>query len=376
MKVTRWLILSYLTVIFSVVVLLLAAAGFLVWEKYNNIGYEIKVQPPESFSANQSDPIIQNLSDKGTKQEANKSLSLLFFGDLMLDRDIALKTKQEGLAFLFVKIQDSDLFQKRDLIACNLEGAVTNGAQHYPPDNNYDFAFSPEIVGQLKNYGFNFFNLANNHIADQGQRGLNETKQNLDLLGFDYSGCPDGQIAECSGKIIQIKNWQIGLVGFSMVYTKLDQEKLQKTIEEMADKTDLVIVNIHWGQEYQDSFNQQQQSIAHKLVDFGADIVVGHHPHVVQGIEIYKDKPIFYSLGNFIFDQYFSQDTQQGLAVLVGINADQRRFSLIPLTSRRGQVELTADKDRADFFSKLSARSELDFEQNQQIKSGQIIFAR
>ena len=376
MKVTRWLILSYLTVIFSVVVLLLAAAGFLVWEKYNNIGYEIKVQPPESFSANQSDPIIQNLSDKGTKQEANKSLSLLFFGDLMLDRDIALKTKQEGLAFLFVKIQDSDLFQKRDLIACNLEGAVTNGAQHYPPDNNYDFAFSPEIVGQLKNYGFNFFNLANNHIADQGQRGLNETKQNLDLLGFDYSGCPDGQIAECSGKIIQIKNWQIGLVGFSMVYTKLDQEKLQKTIEEMADKTDLVIVNIHWGQEYQDRFNQQQQSIAHKLVDFGADIVVGHHPHVVQGIEIYKDKPIFYSLGNFIFDQYFSQDTQQGLAVLVGINADQRRFSLIPLTSRRGQVELTADKDRADFFSKLSARSELDFEQNQQIKSGQIIFAR
>jgi len=376
MKVTRWLILSSLTVIFSVVVLLLAAAGFLVWEKYNNIGYEIKVQPPESFSANQSDPIIQNLSDKGTKQEANKSLSLLFFGDLMLDRDIALKTKQEGLAFLFVKIQDSDLFQKRDLIACNLEGAVTNGAQHYPPDNNYDFAFSPEIVGQLKNYGFNFFNLANNHIADQGQRGLNETKQNLDLLGFDYSGCPDGQIAECSGKIIQIKNWQIGLVGFSMVYTKLDQEKLQKTIEEMADKTDLVIVNIHWGQEYQDRFNQQQQSIAHKLVDFGADIVVGHHPHVVQGIEIYKDKPIFYSLGNFIFDQYFSQDTQQGLAVLVGINADQRRFSLIPLTSRRGQVELTADKDRADFFSKLSARSELDFEQNQQIKSGQIIFAR
>jgi poly-gamma-glutamate synthesis protein (capsule biosynthesis protein) len=376
MKVTRWLNLSYLTVIFSVVALQLATVGFLVWEKHGNGVYGIKVQTPESYSANQSDAVIQNLSDTGSKQEEKKSLSLLFFGDLMLDRDIASKIKQEGLAYLFAKIKESDLFQKRDLIACNLEGAVTNGAQHYPPDNSYDFAFLLEIIGQLKNYGFNFFNLANNHIMDQGQRGLNETKQNLDILGFDYSGCPDGQIAECSGKIIQVKNWQIGLVGFSMVYAKLDQETLQKTIKDLADKTDLVIVNMHWGSEYQHRFNQAQQEIAHKLIDLGADVVVGHHPHVVQGIEIYKDKPIFYSLGNFIFDQYFSQDTQQGLAVLVDINADQRHFSLIPLTSKRGQVELMADKGRLGFFSKLISWSELDFDQSQQIKSGEIILAQ
>jgi poly-gamma-glutamate synthesis protein (capsule biosynthesis protein) len=376
MKVTRWLILSYLTVIFSVVVSILAAAGFLVWEKYNNVGYEIKVQPPESFSANQSDLVIQNLSDTSTKQEVKKSLSLLFFGDLMLDRDIALKIKQEGLAYLFVKIKESDLFQNKDLMVCNLEGAVTNDAQHYPPDNSYDFTFSPEIIGQLKNYGFNFFNLASNHIMDQGQRGLNETKQNLDMLGFDYSGCPDGQIAECSSKIIQVKNWQIGLVGFSLVYAKLDQEMLQKTIKEIADKTDLVIVNMHWGSEYQHQFNQAQQEIAHKLIDLGVDVVVGHHPHVVQGIEIYKDKPIFYSLGNFIFDQYFSPDTQQGLAILVELNTEKLHFSLIPMTSKRGQIELMADEDRSIFFTKLISWSKPNSDQNQQIELGDIILVR
>lgn len=387
MKVRRWLILSYLTVIFSVVALQLATVGFLVWEKYNNVGYEIKVQPPQSLSANQSGPITQNLSDTDNKQEAKKSLSLLFFGDLMLDRDIALKIKQEGLAYLFAKIQDSDLFQKRDLIACNLEGAVTNGAQHYPPDNSYDFAFSPEIISQLKNYGFNFFNLANNHIMDQGLRGLNETKQNLDMLSLDYSGCPDGQIAECSGKIVQVnphtydigvgvKDWQIGLAGFSMVYTQLDQEQMSKIVKDLADKTDFVIVNMHWGSEYQHKFSQAQQEVAHNLIDSGADIVLGHHPHVVQGIEIYQGKPIFYSLGNFIFDQYFSPDTQQGLAVIADIGPNRRHFSLIPLTFKRGQVELMTGMDRSGFLSKLSVHSELNFDQNQQIKSGEIILTQ
>jgi len=368
----KWLLKIYLAMAVFISILVFISSSFLFWGKSGSNNFEKK----NSLIANQSKILPIDLPKTTGEALARKSLKMVFLGDMMLDRDAGLKIKQKGLAYIFEKTKDSELFYNNDIISCNLEGAVTNGAQHYPPDISYDFAFSPEIIGQLKNYGFNFFNLANNHIMDQGQRGLNETKQNLEMLGLNYSGCPDGQIAECSGKIIQVKNWQIGLVGFSMVYAKLDQEMLQKTIKDLADKTDLVIVNMHWGSEYQHRFNQAQQEIAHKLIDLGADVVVGHHPHVVQGIEIYKDKPIFYSLGNFIFDQYFSQDTQQGLAVLVDINADQRHFSLIPLTSKRGQVELMADNGRLGFFSKLISWSELDFDQSQQIKSGEIILAQ
>ncbi len=105
------------------------------------------------------------------------------------------------------------------------------------------------------------------------------------------------------------------MAGFSQVYGLLDADKMLETVRDLASSSDYVVVNIHWGIEYQSKHGQIQQDLAHKLVDAGADAIIGHHPHVVQGSEVYKGKPIFYSLGNFIFDQYFSVETQRGLAV-------------------------------------------------------------
>ncbi|MFH1226152.1 MAG: CapA family protein [bacterium] len=306
--------------------------------------------------------------------KAEEPLRFLFFGDMMLDREIGLRIKQNGLAYFFEKIAATDLFQDKDIISCNLEGAVTNGGAHYAPDNVYDFAFSPEVIGQLRAYNFNFFNLANNHLADQGDRGLLETRTNLGGLGIGFSGCPDGQVADCSYEILEIKNKKIGLVGLSMVYGLLRDQDVRDLIAGIAADVDLVLVSIHWGAEYVHNFNSAQQTTARLFIDSGADLVVGHHPHVVQGIEIYNNRPIFYSLGNFIFDQYFSVDTQRGLAVEAVFGEDGEEFLLRPLKSTAGQISLMEGSGRDAFLRDLAGWSRVEDFYSDQIKAGRLIF--
>ncbi|MDD5291056.1 MAG: CapA family protein [Patescibacteria group bacterium] len=318
-------------------------------------------------------PNNHSLLTPGQEDGKIASLKILFLGDLMLDRHVGEKISQKGFSYLFENLDEKNFFSGHDLISGNLEGAVTDNGAHYKPEMSYDFSFSPEIISNLKKYNFNFFNLANNHFADQGERGIIETRNNLETQGFYYSGCPDGQTGDCSGKIIEIAGKKIGLTGFSMVYRKFDEAAAKKIIENLAGQTDMVIVNIHWGTEYEHRFNKIQQEVAHTLIDTGADIIIGHHPHVVQGLEIYKNKPIFYSLGNFIFDQYFSSDTQEELAVGVELTEEKTKFSLYPLKSKLSQPELMAEPEKEKFFSDLIAWSDLPETCKKQIKQGKLI---
>jgi len=284
-----------------------------------------------------------------------KPVKILFVGDLMLDRYVADLDRRKGIGYFFDKIIQSDknFFSGYDLVSANLEGAVTNNGEHYSPVNGNDFAFLPENVSSLKKYNFNFFNIANNHLYDQGEKGYQETKQNLDSLKFDYSGCPDRMVGDCSVKILNISEKKIGMVGASMVYGVFDTEKLKKQIQDLKSKTDFIVVNIHWGAEYAHNYNKVQQKTAHELIDAGADIIVGHHPHVVQGVEIYKNHPIFYSLGNFIFDQYFSSDTQEGLSLGMNYSSEKLEINLYPLKSKNSQVVLMNEKEKTDFFEQM-----------------------
>ncbi len=188
-------------------------------------------------------------SDEEIMEKYPEVLNFLFFGDLMLDRHVKELIAEKGLSYIFEELagQENRFFKGVDLISANLEGVVTNEGEHYPPTMIYDFAFHPELIQGLKNYNFNFFNLANNHFSDQGQQGVEETRENLTNLGFNYSGCIDRQVGECSSKILELSNYKIGLAGFSMVYGKFNQEEANKIIQDLAKNTDLVIVNIHWG---------------------------------------------------------------------------------------------------------------------------------
>jgi len=292
-----------------------------------------------------------------TKGEAasDKVVNMLFFGDMMLDRGVAKLIEQKDLSHILENLAGGEnrFFQGVDLISANLEGAVTDNGQHYSPELANDFAFAPEVIWQLQKYNFNFFNIANNHITDQGMRGLDETYENLQDLQIDYVGCPDGVVDNCSKNIVDISGIKVGLAGFSMVYSELNIERVAKAIKDLKDKTDFVVINIHWGYEYSHKFNQSQQEVAYQLIEAGADAIIGHHPHVVQGMELYQGKPIFYSLGNFIFDQYFSSDTQEGLAVGLVYAKDGLQLYLFPHVSYEGQVELMKGAAKESFLEKF-----------------------
>ena len=318
---------------------------------------------------------------------AAKNLKMLFFGDLMLDRHVKEKIAKYGFNYLLTKLDTDGVFDERDIIGANLEGAVTNGGAHYPPANIYDFAFAPELLSNLKKYNFNFFNLANNHLADQGERGIIETRSNLLESGFDFSGCVDGEVGECSQKIIAKNGLKIGLVGLSMIYSQFNAGEATKIISALSTSTDLVIVNIHWGEEYEHNFSRLQQEMAHELVAAGADIIIGHHPHVVQGLEVYRTKratangaqakvevmrPIFYSLGNFIFDQYFSPDAQEELVVSINWTPKKMEITMLPMRSVGSQPYLLEGEEKEKFLEKFAGWSEIDNNLKQQIKTGEI----
>lgn len=311
------------------------------------------------------------------KKEKTSALNFLFFGDMMLDRNVGKRIKKDGVKKILTDLagEENRFFQGIDLIGANLEGAVTNKGAHYKPNLTYDFAFNPKHIKELKKYNFNFFNLANNHFSDQGKKGVAETKENLKKLDIAYSGGIDGQIDEDSATVIEIAGQKIGLAGFSMVYSKLDKEKLSSKINEMASSTDFLIVNIHWGYEYAHNYCQKQQKIAHLLIDNGADMIIGHHPHVVQGMELYKEKPIFYSLGNFIFDQYFSKPTQEGLAIGINIENKKMDIFLFPFKSAYSIIKLMKQAEKEKFFQDFIEWSPLLSEnEKEQIVSGRISF--
>ncbi|MCX6796545.1 MAG: CapA family protein, partial [Candidatus Falkowbacteria bacterium] len=172
------------------VVALLIIGIFLIF----SLGWKREIKNLTNFSQNNF-----LLTKKEIKTAANnlpknneRGLRFLFFGDIMLDRNVKIKIDKYGFDYLFsgtTTTSEMWNFNNYDLVSANLEGAVTDNGAHYSPSMSYDFAFAPTDIEQLKKYGFNFFNLANNHLADQGERGIIETRKNLDNLGFSYVGC-------------------------------------------------------------------------------------------------------------------------------------------------------------------------------------------
>ena len=133
------------------------------------------------------------------------------------------------------------------------------------------------------------------------------------------------------------------------------------------------IVFIHWGVEYQHTPQDSQITFAHQLIDQGVIAIIGMHSHVVQSFEIYKHHPIFYSLGNFIFDQYFSTATQEGLTVNLVIRPSQIKVSLFPVKIIKSQPQLMNQNEKKTFLNKLVTYWRYDNNIKQQILQGQIV---
>lgn len=298
--------------------------------------------------------------DKGNLQEARESRgfnekTILFVGDIMLDRAVERLMRKNSIFYPFQKI--NQLTKGIDIVFGNLEGPIMENPPNFS-DKSLKFAFSPDVVEGLKFANFNLFSLANNHTLNMRESGLEETKEFLEEKNINFVGDP----LKCT-EDFSYQEDKIIFFAFNKTYPSgCSDEEIVDVVKSVRLKNPqkFLIISIHWGKEYQLRSSTSQQKLAHKIIDTGADLIIGHHPHTVQEIEIYKNKLIFYSLGNFVFDQYFSKDTQQGLTIGLEIYPNKLICRLFPIQSKLSQPFLMVQKEAEEFLEKLADRSHQD----------------
>jgi len=270
---------------------------------------------------------LSELKKKNKNQVAaiavlEKPITLGFVGDIMLDRNVEkiILTEANG-DFNFPFTYIGDKLSAYDFMFGNLEGAVSDKGEDQ--GSLYSFRMDTKAISALKNAGFDILSVANNHAADWGSDAMYDTLRRLDGMGFRYVGGGFNVLNAYRPKIVDIDGTRIAYLAFSqfesgnlegnVTLAHLGEDILKKSLKDIRQEADVVIVSMHFGDEYEPLPNDYQKHIARLAIDSGADLVVGHHPHVVQPVEKYGRGYIAYSLGNFIFDQNFSEETMQGL---------------------------------------------------------------
>ncbi|MBW2992959.1 CapA family protein [Candidatus Woesearchaeota archaeon] len=234
---------------------------------------------------------------------------ILLTGDIMLSRGVAKRIKEHGSLFPFENI--SHILKQGDIVFGNLECPISDRGTRR--NKRYVFRANPESIKGLISAGFNVLSVANNHILDYGSEAFEDTvtflKQNNIL--------PAGQnLAVLRG---------IGFLAYSFNFS---EETILKDIRDAKRKVNFLVVSMHWGKEYSFEPTDDQKRLARLMIDNGADIIAGHHPHVLQLIEKYKNGLIIYSLGNLVFDQYSHQGVKDSMIVKVN---EEMKIEKIPV---------------------------------------------
>lgn len=251
------------------------------------------------------------ITEEGTTQGApsEKSVTSLHYGDLMLGRGVGRSIEKGVDPFSNIKnfINEGEY----DLVVANLEGPFTESLEcQIKP---YSFRFEPEHVRLITSAGINALSLANNHSNDCFRRGIEDTRRILEESGISAFGDDSSSIGMERAVWTDVST-ETTLLGFDMTLGLQSAHDIGKRVEETHQEGLRTVVHIHWGNEYEPLPNNAQRETARLLVEKGADLIIGHHPHVIEPVEIVQGTAVFYSLGNFVFDQD-TVETQTGYAV-------------------------------------------------------------
>lgn len=274
--------------------------------------------------------LIMVLLNSGSVYAQTESIKIVFVGDIMLD-DLPGKYIEEGKD-PFASF--SSLFKSADLTIGNLECVVgTTGIKEEKP---FTLRAHPRVLPLIKNY-FSAVSLANNHSGDYGPDAFSKMLDLLDEAGIKYFGGGKDIRSAHEPVIFDVKGKRIAILGYNLFFPRsfealddrpgsawAEDDYVRADIKKAREihKADIVITYPHWGWENQKFASTNEVTLAHLMIDSGADAVIGGHPHVTQNIEVYKGKTIFYSLGNFVFDSFDTEDTNTGWAVEMTISAD------------------------------------------------------
>ncbi|GMU41004.1 MAG: poly-gamma-glutamate biosynthesis protein [Chloroflexota bacterium] len=273
---------------------------------------EVRVSTPVATAS----AVVAEMTASATPEatpEPPRRVVVAFTGDLMLDRDVEFAMATIAATYPFDAAMP--LFEGVDYAVGNLEGTFTDIG--VPMEKRYVFATDPALAAGLAATPFRVVTLANNHATDYGVEGLTRTIETLDAHGIGWFGAGRDE-AEARGGVIVTAEGQPGIAylgynAFPEVHwadgnaggvARASVEAVREDVARMRARPDVdfIVVTLHAGDEYRREVNEEQRAIARAAVEAGADLVVGHHPHVLQPVEAYRDRFILYSLGNFVFD--------------------------------------------------------------------------
>ena len=218
-----------------------------------------------------------------------------FMCDLLFTGDCFVQTRDGSAPFARSM---KEIMNDASNVCVNLETTVGSGGTKIP--KAYNFQVPPKNLIYLKDYGVTITSVANNHSLDYGVEGFHKTIENLRNNDFNIIGSKDTNV--CIIHSNDISYCISSYYGYGGAIPACNEDTILANIKQYRQTSDVIIVCVHWGEEYSAFPKPKQQRLARKLIDNGVDVIIGHHPHVPQGVEIYKEKPIFYSLGNFNFN--------------------------------------------------------------------------
>ncbi len=331
----------------------------------------------ENESKEESVPPIQVESVPEIEPEANGMANLFFAGDVYLTDTMQKNYDQKGLDGVLSSFMQQAM-QQADITMINQEFPFSDRGKPME-DKQYTFRISPRYVSLFQRLGVDIVTLANNHTLDYGKGAMQDTMETLDQAGITRLGAGNS-LQEAKGVYIQeVEGIRVGFIAASRVipvtdwnvqnstpglFTAYDTKLLVQEVKACQEECDYVIVYLHWGIERQNIPRDKERAVAYELIDAGVDLVIGAHPHVLQSVEYYKGKAIFYSLGNFIFN-VGGFDTM-GLQVDLQKAEDgsiQDQFTIIPARSKAGITsELTgaAGQNLLDYIEEISFNVDVD----------------
>lgn len=276
------------------------------------------------------------------------ALSAVAVGDLMFGRFVAEVVEERGPDWPFARV--APYLEAADYVTGNFEHPVVLGEGYPEAEKLIHLKTGPETVEALARANFTTLSVANNHTMDYGEPGLADTMTVFADAGIPIVGVGENREAALEILYEEYNGLEVATLGFTDVYSEgftaqafrggvlpTDPDVFLPLIAEAAAEADLVVVHVHWGQEYDTSPHPRQEALGRAMADAGADLVIGHHPHVLMPVERYGDSVIFYSLGNFVFDQGWSRTRETVLARYLLAEDGTARIELVPLWVREAQ---------------------------------------
>ena len=283
------------------------------------------------------------------KEKSDKDLSILCMGDIILVRQAEEYMEINGKDYPFIKIKSE--IDKYDIVTANLEMPITyRGRAH--ATKPFTFRLHPDYAIHLKQLKIDLFTLANNHILDFGNIGMTDTISFIEKWGVKHTGAGKNLTEARKPAVFNHKNTEIFFLSYcerppddfyatsrSPGTAKLKLNLIHEDIKKYKKHDNLVLISLHWGIEHNDYPDKYQVRIAHSIIDAGADAIIGHHPHVPQGIEIYNSKPIIYSLGNAIIS-FYNKNYKNNIMVSLNYKGNNiKSLKIIPLASKYENIK-------------------------------------